>query len=344
VRLPTGSIAAMIGTDLASAVLLFSVPIAYLLGALKAPQVLVVGFGIHTLFVFFDAANFGALPMLAGRERLASATATVYGTSTLLELSVPAAAGALLAITDPAPLLAVDACSFIASALLIRAIRRPLRPIGNDGPVRLFADIREGLSFLVRQPVVRLKTAVAVIVNIGFGAFSGQLVPWADKVLGVPATDPRVGLLFAAWGVGGLGASLIYPRAARVLGEIRLTLVALPVAAGLACVMALSTHWILALVSVMLVAVPAMTVILNAITLRAKLTPDRLQSRVNTAGRMIGFGVGLPLGALAGGFVAQANGPRAAMLLAAGLLVLSAAVAWASPLRVYRHDPARVAA
>jgi len=74
-------------------------------------------------------------------------------------------------------------------------------------------------------------------------------------------------------------------------------------------------------------------VVLAGITLRQKLTPDRLQSRVNTAGRMLSFGLGWPLGALAGGVVAQALGPRGALLGSVSILLAGTIAAWLSPLR-----------
>ena len=118
--------AIMIGTDIASALVLLSVPAADLLDRLTPVHVLVAGCAVHSLFVFFDAANFGALPALAGRDRLAAATAAVAGTTTVLELLVPTVMAGLIAVLSPAPLLALDAVSFIGSALLIRAIARPL--------------------------------------------------------------------------------------------------------------------------------------------------------------------------------------------------------------------------
>jgi predicted MFS family arabinose efflux permease len=333
----------MVGTDIASALLLLSVPAAYLLGVLTAAHAVAVGFAVNTLFVFFDAANFGALPTLAGRQRLASATSAVYGSSTLLELSVPAAAGAALAVVAPAPLLIVDALSFVGSALLIRAVRQPLKP-PPGGSSRLVGQIREGLRFLVDHPVVRIQTVIAVAVCMASGVFTGQLVPWADKVLHVSPGDWRLGPLFAAWGVGGLLASIVFPPIARAVGEIRVTLLTLPLSAALGLLVAASPTWLFATLAVAAWAVPVMTLILNAVTLRAKVTPDRLQARVNTAGRMIGFGLGTPLGAVAGGLVAQAYGARPAMSLAPVLLAVAAAIAWLSPLRLYRRDPAMVAA
>jgi predicted MFS family arabinose efflux permease len=77
-------------------------------------------------------------------------------------------------------------------------------------------------------------------------------------------------------------------------------------------------------------------VVLCAITLRQKVTPDRLQSRVNTAARMLSFGAGWPTGALLGGVVSEASGPRTAMVFASALVVAAAVGAWLSPLRRLR--------
>jgi hypothetical protein len=60
-------------------------------------------------------------------------------------------------------------------------------------------------------------------------------------------------------------------------------------------------------------------VITTGITIRQILTPDHLQARVNTAGRMIAAG-GIPVGAVLGGLLAESLPIR----LAFGLLTISA--------------------
>jgi predicted MFS family arabinose efflux permease len=54
------------------------------------------------------------------------------------------------------------------------------------------------------------------------------------------------------------------------------------------------------------------------VTLRQQIVPDELRGRVNSAYRMLGWGL-IPLGALAGGFVAQAAGLRAPYIIAGTL-------------------------
>jgi predicted MFS family arabinose efflux permease len=151
-------------------------------------------------------------------------------------------------------------------------------------------------------------------------------------------------VLFGAWGAGGLVASVTYPAMVRTAGEIRVLLGSTSLSVVLGVAVALSHSWLVAVVAIVAWSVPISIGMLNAITLRAKVTPDRLQSRVNTAGRMVGFGFGTPIGAVVGGVVTQGYGPTAAVLTAAAAQGLAAGVAWVSPLRRYRADPGAVAA
>ncbi|MQA27293.1 MAG: MFS transporter [Micromonosporaceae bacterium] len=327
----------MITSDVVSGVLLASVPVAYFLGGLTAPHALAVGFVSQASFVFFDAANFGALPTLAGVSRIAAAQSFVFGASTAVELVVPGLVGAALAVVAPGPLLALDAISFLASALLIRAIARPLWDASraSAAPRRLGADIRDGLRFLWGHPIVRINVLVGMTQSFSGGAFVGQLVPWADQVLGVPPGDRRLGLMFTAWAVGSLGASALYPRLSRWRGEAWVTLLALPLSALGAMACALARDWWVAVAFVAAWGVVYVTVIINSITLRQRITPEHLQSRVNTTGRMLAYGVGSVSGALTAGVVSEAAGPRTALALAAGVTAAGAVAAWLSPLR--RH-------
>lgn len=330
----------MVTMDLVSTVLLGSVPVAYALGVLTAPHVLLVAFAAQSAFVFFDAANFGALPTLVGTERLASAQSTVFGAGTVVELVVPGLAGAALAVVPPASLLALDAVSFAASALLIRLIARPLWDPGRAATAarHLGREIRDGLGFLWRHPVVRVQTLVGVTQSFTGGAFLGQLVPWADQALGVPPGDGRLGLMFMAWGVGSLGASLVFPRLSRRFGDARVTLIAMPLSAvgSLAC--ALAGHWLVALGTLAAWGVVYLISVLNSVTVRQKVTPEHLLSRVNTAGRMLAWGIGGASGGLVAGVLSEATGPRAALILASGVTAAGAVAAWLSPLR--RHEAA----
>lgn len=352
--LPAGALAdrfdrkrLMVTADLVNAAVLATIPLASWLGALTVPHLMVAAFVVPALFVFFDAADFGAVPTLVGRDRIASANSAIWSTSTLLETTVPLLAGAMLAFVDGASLIAVDSVSYIASALFLRALVRPLndpdrRPIDRLSRRALVADVREGLHFLWGHVTVRSMTIVGAAQSVAGGAFVGQMVVWADRALDIREGDWRLGVLFSAWGVGVLVTSLLVPRAVRLVGAARLTLLALPVSTVLCTLTALATNWVAGSLALVAWGAAYMGVVINSITYRQQVTPERLMSRVNTTGRMLSFGVGWPLGAVLGGVVSHAAGPRAGMLAGAAVLAAAVVVAWLSPLRHEGRAPAVV--
>jgi hypothetical protein len=82
-----------------------------------------------------------------------------------------------------------------------------------------------------------------------------------------------------------------------------------------------------------------MVIVLNGITYRQRVTPDRLQGRVNVTARMIAWG-GAPFGAAVAGLVAEATSARAALFVMAAGVGTSAVVAWFTPLRDSEVAPA----
>jgi hypothetical protein len=74
-------------------------------------------------------------------------------------------------------------------------------------------------------------------------------------------------------------------------------------------------------------------VAVNSISYRQEVTPDHLLGPVNTAGRMLAWGLGWTGGAFAAGAVSGLVGLRPTLLLLAGFAFVGVAVAWTSPLR-----------
>lgn len=339
--LPAGALAdrldrrkMMVALDFAVAAVLLSVPLAWLAGALVAPHVVAVAFAAQTAFVFFDAANFGALPALVGKDRLTAAYSTLYGRTTVVELVVPGLTGLLVAVVAPAGLLAVNALTGVGSALLLRGIAGSM---ANPRPVRgareLVGDVREGLRFLWNEPIVRALTLVGAAHSVGSGAWVAVLVPFADRVLHVaPRGDVRLAALFSCWGLGAIIASRLLPRLTGRWGQARVALRALPLSLLGGLLVLVSGHWLLTCAALVYWGVAQAVVVINGITYRQQVCPEELQSRVNTTARMLAWGAGQPLGAfLAGAVSVTAGDPRAG--LAAGVAVVLAGVvtAWATP-------------
>jgi MFS family permease len=169
--------------------------------------------------------------------------------------------------------------------------------------------------------------------NAAAGGALGLLVVHAHDALGV--SDGRLGLLYAAGAVGSLAGAVALPWLTRRAGQGAVSIAAYAVFALSTVALAGASGFVVALALWAVSATARLVVNANSVTVRQLLTPDELQGRVNTTGRMISWG-GTPFGALLGGLTAQAYGVRAAYLLLAVPAVLALGRLLASPVRGLR--------
>ncbi|WP_052336818.1 MFS transporter [Nocardioides alkalitolerans] len=321
----------MLAAQLTSAAALLSVPLAQAAGALTSTHALVVALVVASAFVWFDAAAFGALPAIVGRERIVAANSLVWTSTTLVGIGAPALGGLLVAWLGSASALAVDAAAYVAAAALLLVVTAPMGPlaVGRDGAgpsprPTLRADVAEGLRFVLRQPVVRDLTLVGVGNSVAGGAVTALLVVLAVDGAGTGAVGEgqRYGVMLAVVAVGGFLAASALPWLARRVPTGWLTLgglaLGVPAVAGLAG----SAPYPVVLVLLLAWSGAHTLVVLNGIATRQRVTPDPLQARVNTTARMIAWG-GTPFGAVLGGAAAETVGVGAAMAGAAVVLALS---------------------
>ncbi|WP_418061106.1 MFS transporter [Pimelobacter simplex] len=312
----------LVVTGAASGLALLTVPLADALGVLGFGQVLAVATLVSTLFVFADAASFGVVPQMVGRERVASATSTLVTVGTAIGLVGPLVAGLLVTTTSPALAIGIDGAAYLVVAGVVARLRWP----GSEdrtGPApgrRLRGEVADGLRFIWATPVVRWLTVLGTGASLAGGAASGLLVVVGVEQLGLAADSPALGWLFAAGALGTFVASLALPRVQARLGVGIISVTGYAV--GLVALLALSATSTLVLALPLLVVLNfAMTsLIVNGIVTRQVVTPDHLQSRVNTTARLIAWG-GSPLGAALAGVIAGAAGtPWALRAASLGLL------------------------
>ncbi|MGI8998802.1 MAG: MFS transporter, partial [Candidatus Limnocylindria bacterium] len=118
----------LIAADIGRAVLLTSIPVAFIGGWLSIPQLYAVAFTVGCLEVFFDVAYQSYLPAVVERDQL------VEGNSKL-ELSVsassvigPGVAGFLVELFRAPFAIVFDVLSYVGSAIMLLLIRRPETP------------------------------------------------------------------------------------------------------------------------------------------------------------------------------------------------------------------------
>ena len=321
----------MVSCDVVNALVLTSVPVAAAFGVLTAAQVIVTGFVVSSVFVFFDAANFGAVPTLVGKDRIREANSAVWGTTQVFDVVLPGLVGVLVAIVSPSSLYWVNALTFGASALLIRAISRSLTGERDEDLPRLRDDVLTGLKWLWGHETLRAMTFVGTTVSFSVGAITGQLVPFADQVLGIRQGDLRLGAVFAVFSLGGLVGAL-GQRLLRPYSAARISLVSTSLMALLIVAIPWPRDYRFTFVFVFLFGVVNLVSVINNISFRQEETPEDMQSRVNTTGRMLSWGLGAPAGALLGGVVAHAFGPAIGMATGSVVVVIGVTLGWTSAL------------
>jgi len=322
----------MVSADVVNALVLATVPLAAALDRLTAAHVIVVGLITMTVFVFWDAANFGAVPTLVGKERIRDATNAVWGTTQVFDIVLPGLVGVLVAWIAPSSLYWVNAFTFLASAFLVRGIARSMSGERDPDAPRLRDDVLTGLRWLWAHTTLRTMTFIGTTVSFSMGAVMGQLVPFADRVLGIRQGDVRLGAVFAVFSLGGLVGTLA-GRWLRPFSPARVSLVSTTIMAVLIVALPWPRDYRLTFLLVFLFGVANLVSVVNNITFRQEETPEDMQSRVNTTGRMLSWGLGAPAGALLGGVVAQAYGPAWGMASASVVVVAGVALGWASDLR-----------
>lgn len=320
-RLPRRRV--MVSAELVAAAALVSVPVVDAVGRLTVGHLLAVTTVVATSFVWFDAAAFGTLPALVGRERLAEANSALWSATTLVGVAGPALGGLVVALVGPSTALALDATTYVAAAGLISLVVRPLGPsvAPRAAPTRLRDDVRDGLHFVVGHPLVRALTLVGALNAVAAGAVSGLIVVLVVDEMGVAADGRWVGVLFAVAGLGAFLAALALPRLARLpVGRVTLGSLALgvPAVLGLAAAPGPGS----AVVPLLVWSGCTTLVVLNGINARQLATPDHLQARVNTTARMVAWG-GTPVGALVAGALASPLGTRAALAGAVAAVLLA---------------------
>jgi MFS family permease len=352
VALPAGAIVdrcrkrpVMLACDLARAGCLGSVPLAAVLGVLSLAQLYAVAFTTALLGVFFDAAYQSLTPLLLTRDRLIDGNGKLGTTDSFAAFAGPTVAGFLIGLAGAARAVAVDAVSYLGSAVSLALIRvREPRPEARSAGTSVRGDVLDGLRFVVRHRMLR--SVVACNANKSFFLASVNAI-WLVYVVRELHWSPRgAGLVLgigAAGGVlGGLVARPLVDRygVARVLlaGELVTApceLVTPLAPAGLAGQLAITASFVVLLVG-------AVTYNVTQRTFRQLLCPPALLARMNSAVRWLQWGLS-PLGALLGGALGTWLGPRAALLIGASGAALGFVLLVASPVRAGTDTGARQA-
>ena len=304
----------LIATDVARAALLFSVPLAQVLGVLRMEQLYAVAFLAGCLDVLFSAAYPAYVPSLIGVDRVVEGNSKLAMSASIAEVGGPSLAGALVQIISAPFAILVDAWSYLVSALSLSLIRsaEPARP-PRETTSRVIHEIVEGLRVVRRHPVVFPLAARSIIGHVS-GAFYGVL--YSLYLLETLHLDPfLLGIVISAGGVGSLVGSVFASRVVRAIGigPAILWMAAGSSAIGILTPLASGPLFVATLMVFLpqLIGDGLQTIEgVAEISLVQGLVPDRILGRTNATLEVVSHGVGYPIGALLAAFVAEQIGVR----------------------------------
>jgi MFS family permease len=306
----------MIGTDLARALVIATVPAAAALGVLSVTWIYVVLFLSTTLSIAFDSAEFAVIPALVRQDDLVTANGRIEASFSAASIVGPLVAGALLAVIALPALILLDASSFLVSAASIGLIRGQLH--GRRGTARdLRADIVEGLRYVVRHPVLRNISLMMALVNFVGSTMWAQIVLFAKTQYA--ASDSEIGLLFSA---GGLGVVILSLAAGPLRRRWSFGVVALGslMLAGLVTVATTVIPWYG--IGVVLWAMRSGLGTLfniNTGSLRQAIVKEHLLGRIRSVAAVLAWSAN-PLGAIAGAYAIERTGSVVLVYAAIGVL------------------------
>lgn len=335
----------MIVADVGRAALLGSIPVAAVAGVLGLGQLYLVAFLAAGLTTFFDVADRAYLATVVEHDQLVPANSALTASASVAEFSAFGVSGFLIQLFSAPLAIAVDAVSFLVSALCLGSIRRPeppRPPVEARQPV--LREIREGLRLVGGSPILRALAGAGAASHVLWGVFGTSYLLFASQDVGLgPAA---IGVIAGLGGAGSFVGAVLAGRSERRLGVGRTILLGMigftigsafiPLAPAGALVLGAAC-----LIVQQLVGDSAGTLFeITQVSLTQSVVEDRLLGRVNGSIRFFEDVFQLA-GTIAGGVIAELLGLRAAM--AFGVLggVVALAFLWFSPVPRLRTMPAR---
>lgn len=328
-----------VGCDLASAAVLVTVPALYDTGRLAFWALCVLvgvvgafrGPGENAKHVLVpDIVADAKMPMERGAGLL-------DGTMRLGSLLGAPLGGGLAATIGAGNAILVDAASFLVAAVLVgTCVRRrkppeqreplPDKPSGARGYLH---DLREGLGFAFRDPLLRAIGLMVLVTNLFDQAYIAVLLPvWAKDAFGSVAV---VGLVSGAWGLGAVFGNFTFSAVSHRMPRRITYAVCFLIAGGPRYFLMMSSHALTVVLIGMVLggfATGAINPLLGAAEYER--IPERLRARVLGAVGSLAW-AGIPVGGLVGGWLVTGAGITWALLAVGSAYLLATLAPFVQP-------------
>jgi MFS family permease len=287
-----------------------SIPVALFLNALTPWQLLINAFIEGTFFVFFNIAEVAALSRVVDKRQLPQATAQNEGGFIAAQLVGPPLGGFLFkSVSNAFPFIA-DAISYGASVVSLMFIKAEFQGERAAEEHHILVEIREGLSWLWHQPLIRFMAFLTGSWNFSGNGLFLVLIIIAQN-LGADST--QIGLMFGIASAGGIIGAFLGGQIQKrfTFGQVIITVGWLNVLLTPLILFAPNFVFIGIILGLAFMLSPIYNVV--QFSYRLALIPDKLQGRVNSTFRLLAFGFN-PLGAALSGILLGIVGPTSTLL------------------------------
>ena len=278
---------------------------------------------LGTAETIYDTCAQSILPQVVARDQLQPANGRLLAAElTANEFVGPplggllVAAGVVAAFATPAALWAAA----VGTLLLLRGSFAVPRP---EERTTVRADVAEGLRYLWRHRLLRTLAGMTGLFNLATNATFAVFVLYAvgpDSAMGL--TEVTYGLLFATLALGSLIGALLADPIIRRLGRSRSLFLGILGGVGIVGIAAVTTVPLLIATAFIVGGITNALWNVVAVSLRQRITPDRILGRINSSYRLVAWGT-RPLGAAAGGLLGELLGLRAVFAIAAALILVT---------------------
>jgi MFS family permease len=278
---------------------------------------------LGTAETVYDTCAQSMLPQVVPRDRLPRANGRLIAAELTANEFVGPPLGGLLVAAGIAAAFATPAALWAAAVGALLLLRGSFAVPRTEKPTTLRADVAEGLRYLWHHRLLRTLAAITGLFNFATNATFAVFVLYAvgpSSAMGL--TEVTYGLLFATIAAGSLIGALLADPIIRRLGRSRS--LALGILGGVANVgiLALTTNPLVIAAAFLLGGLTGALWNVVAVSLRQRITPDRILGRINSSYRLVAWGT-RPLGAAAGGLLGQLLGLRAVFAIAAALILIT---------------------
>ncbi|MGW7407546.1 MFS transporter [Streptomyces sp. NPDC054833] len=324
----------MIWCELGRTVLTAGVAVALWFDRLTMPQLYATAVLGGILTTLFQVANTAALPQVVGPRQLSAALGRSQSAAGAVGIVGAPLAGVLYALGRTVPY-AVNAVSFAVSAAALRLMRARFQVDRQAArtKARVTTEIREGLGWLWRQPVIRFLTLVSAADKVRYGAGYLLIITLARQL---GASPLWIGVVFSGAALGAMAGALVSDRATRrfPLGLIAVVMLWLEALMFPLYALAPDPLTLAAVAAAESLVAPVYMVAMT--THQLAIIPDELRGRTTSAVSTLTTGA-LSIGTLAGGALITAVGAKTLVWLCGAWLLVLAVLTTAN--RAVRQAP-----